>query len=286
MALGRGLGELLGEVETAYENSTPSSHSGIEEIDVNAIIPNPNQPRKIFDDAKLKELSESIKKHGLLQPITVVESTDGKFTLVAGERRLRAHKLAGLNRIKAIVSNVDEMQLRELALIENIQRDDLNIIELAYSYAQLVNEHSLTHEDLSERIFKSRSAITNTLRLLQLTPYVQQFIAGDKISAGHGKVMLGLEEDVQKKVADSIVGQKLSVRETEQLVKELKSSDVKKASNVKIKREKYNFEPIKPVIDLLGALDLKVKAEKNYIKIEINSQDDIQKISNTFSNTL
>lgn len=286
MALGRGLGELLGEVQTAYENSTPSSHAGIEEINVSAIIPNPNQPRKIFDDAKLKELSESIKKHGLLQPVTVVESGNGKFTLVAGERRLRAHKLAGLETIKAIVSNIEEMQLRELALIENIQRDDLNIVELAYSYAQLINEHSLTHEDLSSRVFKSRSTITNTLRLLQLTPYVQQLIAGDKISAGHGKVMLGLEDDVQKKVADSIVGQKLSVRETEQLVKELKRPDEKKTQKAKKKTTKYDFTPIKSVIDLLGALDLKVKAEKNYIKIEINSQDDIDKISNTFSNTL
>ena len=286
MALGRGLGELLGEVETAYDNSTPSAKEGIEELDVNIVVPNPNQPRKIFDEAKLQELSESIKKHGLLQPITVVESSDGKFTLVAGERRLRAHKLAGIDTIKAIITNIEELQLRELALIENIQRDDLNIIELAYSYAQLINEHSLTHEDLSEKVFKSRSSITNTLRLLQLSPYVQQMLASEKISAGHAKVMLGLDDQTQQKVADSIIGQKLSVRETEQLVKELKKPDEKKEAKPKSKKEKYNFEPIKPVIDLLGALDLKVKAEKNYIKIEINSQDDIDKISNTFSNTL
>lgn len=286
MALGRGLGELLGEVETAYDNSTPSAKEGIEELDVNVIVPNPNQPRKIFDEAKLQELSESIKKHGLLQPVTVVESSDGKFTLVAGERRLRAHKLAGIDTIKAIITNIEELQLRELALIENIQRDDLNIIELAYSYAQLINEHSLTHEDLSEKVFKSRSSITNTLRLLQLSPYVQQMLASEKISAGHAKVMLGLDDQTQQKVADSIIGQKLSVRETEQLVKEIKKPDEKKEVKPKSKKEKYNFEPIKPVIDLLGALDLKVKAEKNYIKIEINSQDDIDKISNTFSNTL
>ncbi len=285
MALGRGLGELLGEVETAYENSTPASNSGIAALDVNAITPNPNQPRKIFDEEKLKELSESIKKHGLLQPVTVVEADDG-YILVAGERRLRAHKMAGMTTIKAIITNLEELQLREVALIENIQRDDLNIVELAYSYAQLLNEHSLTHDDLSQKVFKSRSSITNTLRLLQLSPYVQQMLANEKISAGHGKIMLGLSEDDQKKVADSIVGQKLSVRETEQLVKQMKSTPEKKPKKLKSKQEKFDFEPIQNVIELLGALDLKVKAEKNYIKIEINSQDDIDRISNTFSNTL
>lgn len=287
MALGRGLGELLGEVETAYENSTPDAPaSGVAEIDVNIIAPNPNQPRKIFDEEKLKELSESIKRHGLLQPVTVVAADDDTYILVAGERRLRAHKMAGIEKIKAIVTNIEELQLREIALIENIQRDDLNIIELAYSYAQLLNEHSLTHEDLSEKVFKSRSSITNTLRLLQLSPYVQQMLANEKISAGHGKVMLGLSEDDQKKVADSIVGQKLSVRETEQLVKELKTTPEKKAKKAKTKQPNIDFAPIQNVIDLLGALDLKVKAEKNYIKIEINSQDDIDRISNTFGNTL
>ncbi len=286
MALGRGLGELLGEVETAYENSTPTSNAGVAEIDVNIIVPNPNQPRKIFDEEKLQELSQSIQKHGLLQPVTVVEDGDGGYILVAGERRLRAHKMAGMPTIKAIITNIEELQLREIALIENIQRDDLNIIELAYSYAQLLNEHSLTHDDLSQKVFKSRSSITNTLRLLQLSPYVQQMLANEKISAGHGKIMLGLSEDDQKKVADSIVGQKLSVRETEQLVKQMKATPEKKAKKLKTKQEKFDFEPIQNVIDLLGALDLKVKAEKNYIKIEITSQDDIDRISNTFSNTL
>lgn len=287
MALGRGLGELLGEVETAYENSTPDSKTGFRELDVQNILPNPNQPRKIFDETKLQELAKSIKKHGLLQPVTVIESEEeDKFILIAGERRLRAHKLAKIDKIKAIITNVEELQLRELALIENIQRDDLNIIELAYSYAQLINEHSLTHEDLSERVFKSRSSITNTLRLLQLSPYVQQLLANDKISAGHAKVMLGLSENDQKMVADSILGQKLSVRETEKLVKELKQNPEKKPAKVKKKNDNFDFKPVQNMVDFLGAMNLKVKAEKNYIKIEITSQDDIDKISHTFSNTL
>jgi len=287
MALGRGLGELLGEVETAYGNSNKSTKSGIVELDVNKIKPNPNQPRRIFDEDKLKELSDSIVAHGLIQPITVIESEDDEFILIAGERRLRAHKLANLEVIKAIIVDIEELRLREIALIENIQRDDLNVIELAYSYAQLINEHNITHEELSKRVFKSRTSITNTLRLLQLSSYVQQMLANDKISAGHAKVLLGLDEGTQRKVADSIFGQKLSVRETEDLVRELKSMEKKseKKSNKK-KKENFDFSPLNNALETLKKSQLKVKAEKNYFKIEINSQEDIEKISNYFGNTL
>ncbi|XPV69447.1 MAG: ParB/RepB/Spo0J family partition protein [Halarcobacter sp.] len=287
MALGRGLGELLGEVETAYGNSNKSSKSGVIELDVNKIKPNPSQPRRIFDEDKLKELSESILAHGLIQPISVFESDDDTYTLIAGERRLRAHKLANLEVIKAIIVDIEEFRLRELALIENIQRDDLNVIELAYSYAQLINEHNITHEELSKRVFKSRTSITNTLRLLQLSSYVQQMLANDKISAGHAKVLLGLDEDTQKKVADSISGQKLSVRETEVLVRDLKASEKKgeKKSN-KTKKQNFDFSPLKNTLETLQKSKLKVKAEKNYFKIEIRSQEDIEKISNYFGNTL
>jgi ParB family chromosome partitioning protein len=182
MALGRGLGELLGEVESAYESNNSDDYaSKVADLDVSLIQANPNQPRKIFDEDKLQELSSSIIEHGLLQPITVVQNDDDTFTLISGERRLRAHKLANLETIKSIVSDVDSFKLRELALIENIQRDDLNIVELAYSYAQLINEHNLTHDELSKKVFKSRTSITNTLRLLQLSSYVQQFLASNKI---------------------------------------------------------------------------------------------------------
>ena len=282
MALGRGLGELLGEVESAYENSTRSNKSGVLKIDVSIIKANPNQPRKIFDEEKLNDLSESIKEHGLLQPIVVIENGNNSYTLVAGERRLRAHKLAKIDKIKAIVIDADEFKLRELALIENIQRDDLNIIELAYCYAQLLNEHSITHEELSKKVFKSRTSITNTLRLLQLNSYVQQFLASDKISAGHAKVMLGLSSDEQKMVCDSIIGQKLSVRETEKLVKELKEKDIEKPKNNKPKSI-YNFTPLNSIVAKLKENNLKVKVEKNYFKIEFNSQDEIDKIISYFN---
>ena len=282
MALGRGLGELLGEVESAYENSTRSNKSGVFKIDVTAIKANPNQPRKIFDEEKLNDLSESIKEHGLLQPIVVIENEDSTYTLIAGERRLRAHKLANIDKIKAIIIDADELKLRELALIENIQRDDLNIIELAYCYAQLLNEHSITHEELSRKVFKSRTSITNTLRLLQLNSYVQQFLASDKISAGHAKIMLGLTNDEQKMVCDSIVGQKLSVRETEKLVKELKEKDIEKPKKDKPK-DAYNYTPLNSIVEKLKENNLKVKVEKNYFKIEFNSQEEVDRIISYFN---
>ncbi len=282
MALGRGLGELLGEVEFAYEKSTSIKNQGIKKIDVSLILPNPNQPRKIFDEEKLQELSESIKAHGLLQPIVVFENSDGTYTLVAGERRLRAHKLAQIEEIKAIIVDENELKLRELALIENIQRDDLNIIELAFCYAQLLNEHSITHEELSKKVFKSRTSITNTLRLLQLSPYVQQNLASDKISAGHAKTMLGLSVDEQKLVCDTIIGQKLSVREAEKLIKDLKEKDIEKPKKVQ-NLTKYDFNPLNDLVSKLKDDKLKVKLEKNYFKIEFNSQEDIEKISSYFN---
>ncbi|MCT7500559.1 ParB/RepB/Spo0J family partition protein [Aliarcobacter cryaerophilus] len=281
MALGRGLGELLGEVETAYGKSSGNSNSGVNKIEVSLIKPNPNQPRKIFDEEKLQELSASIKEHGLLQPIVVVEDEDGTYTLIAGERRLRAHKLANIEEIKAIIVDKDEFKLRELALIENIQRDDLNIIELAFCYAQLLNEHNITHEELSKKVFKSRTSITNTLRLLQLSSYVQQFLATDKISAGHAKMMIGLTTEDQKKICDTIIGQKLSVRETEKLIKDLKEKDTPKPKKEKVTNS-YNLSNLKSFADFLKNDKIKAKIDKNSIKIEFNSQEDIDKISSYF----
>lgn len=286
MALGRGLSELLGEVETAYENSTSSSSKGVTELDIHLIKPNPSQPRKIFDETKLKELSDSIVRHGLLQAVSVIKTDNSEYILIAGERRLRAHKLAGLETIKATIIEAEEFKLRELALIENIQRDDLNIIELAYSYAQLINEHNLTHDELSEMVFKSRSSITNTLRLLTLTVYVQQLLGNDKITAGHAKVMIGLGDDEQKKVADSIIGQKLSVRETETLVKNLKNSDKKVTKKASQKTQNYDLKPLNNIVEKLKSDNLKIKLQNNSLTIKIDSQEDIEKISKHFGNTL
>jgi len=286
MALGRGLGELLGEIETAYENSNENNTDSQSQIDIDKIDTNPYQPRKIFNEEKLKELSDSILRNGLLQPIVVTKNED-RYLLIAGERRLRATKLAGFDQIKAIILNVDNDKLRELALIENIQRDDLNIIEIAYSYAGLINDYNITHEELAQVVSKSRSSISNTLRLLTLSSYTQKMVGSNKISTGHAKVIVGLSEEEQKLIVDSIIGQKLSVRETEQLVKKIKDSgnDTTKITHSdKIKNSTYNYEILQNVTNKLKEDKLESKIEKNYFKIKINSQKDIETIAKYFKN--
>lgn len=220
-ALGRGLGALLSEIEEAYDNELPKK-GGVEEIVISKIRPNPYQPRKHFDSESLAELSESIKTHGLLQPIVVKEDLDG-YILIAGERRLRASKLAKYKTIKAIIVSVTDEQMRQQALIENIQRDELNAIDLAQAYQELIDIHELTHDQLSQTVHKSRAQITNTLRLLQLSEKGRKALIEGKISAGHAKAIVGLEPQEQMMMIDSIIGQKLSVRDVESMVKKIKS---------------------------------------------------------------
>ena len=285
MALGRGLGELLGEIETAYGKS--SGNQIPQELDINLIIANPHQPRRVFNEEKLQELSNSILMHGLLQPILVV-AEDDHYILIAGERRLRASKMAGIEKIKANIAEIEPKKFRELAIIENIQRDDLNVIELAYSYAQLINEHLLTHEDLAKIVSKSRASVTNTLRLLTLSVYAQQMIGNDKISGGHAKVLVGLAENEQKIVIDTIVGQKLSVRETEKLVSNMKKDQNKDETNNKKNKivDHFDFSPLSVAIEYLESQNFKIKTEKNFLKIELNSQEDIEKLSKYLKNSI
>ena len=285
MALGRGLGELLGEIEVSYENSSENNNHTINELDINLIEPNPYQPRKVFNEDKINELSESIIEHGLLQPIVVTR--DGlQYLIVAGERRLRASKLANKTKIKAIVLEVDNSKLRELALIENIQRDDLNIIEISNSYAGLINDYNMTHEELSKIVSKSRSSVSNILRLLTLSDYSKDMLSLNKISLGHAKVIIGLEESEQKLIINSIIGQKLNVRETEILVKKLKEKSTKK-EEIKSKtttKNEFNYQQLKSLTEILMKNNLKVKIDKDYFKIKINSQEDIEKIAHHFNN--
>lgn len=221
--LGRGLGELLSEVSQAYENNLMGSENDdrIVEIEIDQIQSNPYQPRKKFDPSTLRELADSIKEYGLLQPILVYKNQEN-YVLIAGERRYRASQLCGKNTIKAIVADLDLNRLREVALIENIQREDLNPIDLAYAYDELLKHYEFTHEELAERIQKSRVHITNTLRLLHLSSNVQKLLIDEKITQGHAKVLVGLEENMQEKFAHTIIGRKLSVRETEKMVQNLK----------------------------------------------------------------
>ena len=280
MALGRGLSELLGEVETAYENNIEDNNNVIE-IDIFKINPNPYQPRKIFDEEKIQELSDSILSHGLLQPIIVTKDYD-KYIVVAGERRLRASKLAKLKTIKVIVINIEDKKLREYALIENIQRADLNILEIAYSYSSLINEHNITHEELALMVHKSRSSITNILRLLTLSVYTQQMLSANKISQGHAKLIIGLDEDEQKKIVDSIIGQKLSIRETDKLIKELKNNKEIILKDITKNKIKYDFTNLTNIIDSLEDNKLKIKITKNSLNFIINSQEDIENLLKYF----
>lgn len=224
LALGRGLGAILGEVEKAYENDLNDNSDLVVELDIHSIKPNPFQPRKHFDTTALEELASSIKEHGLLQPILVFADDEEGYSLIAGERRLRASKLAGFSTIKAIIVDIKAERLREVALIENIQREDLNPIDLAQSYKELIEDYGITHEELAKKISKSRTQITNTLRLLTLSLEVQEQLLEGKITQGHAKVLVGLAPEEQKVALDSIIGQRLSVRETESLIKNLKET--------------------------------------------------------------
>lgn len=274
MALGRGLGAILEEVGQAYDNEVAeASADQIREINVNAISANPYQPRKTFDKEALRELSESIKRHGLLQPIVVIEKDDG-YLLVAGERRLRAHKLAGLDTIKAVIADVeiDDAKLRELALIENIQREDLNAMELAHSYDELIKVYEITHDELSEVVNKSRSQITNTLRLLSLSSYVQKRLIDGAISQGHAKILVGFEEDDQKLLVDTIIGQKLSVRESEILAKNRKNRD---EVDVTPKKKSSFIDNYKN--SLKKTLPFAFKVKNNSLEINFKSDDEIEK---------
>ncbi|MCK9455162.1 MAG: ParB/RepB/Spo0J family partition protein [Sulfurimonas sp.] len=275
--LGRGLGALLGEIDEAYENEI-SQKDSIVEIPLKDIRPNPFQPRKHFEESSLYELSESIKNDGLLQPIVVTEDIDG-YVLIAGERRLRASKLAKLKTIRAIILNSDDQKMRQFALIENIQRDELNSIELAHAYGELIKLHEITQEELSTRIHKSRTHITNTIRLLQLSQKTQRALIEKKISTGHAKVLVGLDEKQQQLIVNSIIGQKLSVREVEATIKSIKNS--KSDLSDKTESCSYDFSSLK---ERLSELGFKNKNSAKSLTIEFEDEEQIEKFLNFFSN--
>ena len=209
--LGRGLGALIGEESSAEK-------SAILELDVNELDPNLSQPRKHFDEEKLEELAQSIRTYGIVQPIIVQRSGD-RFTIIAGERRYRAARLAGLTVVPVVIKEYSEMEFMEVSLVENLQREDLNPIEEAQAMRMLMDEHSLTQDELSGRLGKSRSAVANTLRLLSLPEEVRVMVVSGELSSGHARCLITLQSDHDKiMLARRIVSQGLSVRETEALV--------------------------------------------------------------------
>ena len=287
--LGRGLSAILGEVEEAYQNNLNDNSGLVVEIEIDKIKPNPLQPRKVFDNESLQELAASIQEHGLLQPILVYEDMDNsdEYFLIAGERRLRASKIAHKESIKAIIVDVQEEKLRELALIENIQREDLNPIDLAQSYKELIEDYGITHEELAKKLSKSRTQITNTLRLLELDKNVQKYVLENKISQGHAKVLVALPKEQQNIIANSIIGQKLSVHDTENLIRKLKEGQLqdKKISSLTQNRiSPHSKEQLEKICKAIQKQNLNIKLQKNKIIVEFSNDEEVERFSKILPN--
>lgn len=276
MGLGKGIGSLF------PEESSLVQENGIVELNITRVEPNANQPRKTFDNEKLEILADSIRQHGLIQPIIVTKNENDTYTIVAGERRWRAAKKAGLTKISAVIKEYSSQTVTEVALIENLQREDLNPIEEALGYRDLINTYNLTQEQISQRIGKSRSAIANSMRLLSLEPELQKYVISGEISEGHARAALSLEGiTLREFFINRIIEDGLNVRQAEKLAKELqkeprpaKTKDIS-AYDVEIQRIQSNLE---------SHFGTKVKInhgnKKGKIEIEYYGNDDLERILN------
>ena len=253
-------------------------------VKISSVEPNVNQPRKQFDEDALLELSESIKQYGVLQPLLVSDKKD-YYEIIAGERRWRAAKLAGLKEIPVIVKEFSEQELVEISLIENIQREDLNPVEEAMAYKRLIDEFHLKQDEIAERVGKSRTAVTNSMRLLKLNEKVQQMVIDDMISTGHARALLGLNDlEKQYTVAQQIFDEKLSVRETEKLVKKIQQEknqkDTEKNKKIDPKLEAICHdleEKMKGILGTKVAINQKDN-KKGKIEIEYYSMDELERL--------
>ncbi|MDU4884509.1 ParB/RepB/Spo0J family partition protein [uncultured Clostridium sp.] len=283
--LGKGLNALipedttLGTLDTKVEKTKNIKEKSSILIDINLIKSNEGQPRKSFDDEKILELAESIKSNGIIQPL-ILKKVDDEYIIVAGERRWRAAKAIGLKEVPAIVMNLTEKQVLEISLIENIQREDLNSIEEALAYKKLISDFNLTQEELSKRIGKSRVTITNTLRLLNLSEDVQQYIIEGVISEGHGRALLGITDSkVQCELAQNVIDDKLSVRELEILIRKLKTSPTRAKSKTSNETNPYYKDVTYKLENYFGTkVNITNKNNKGKIEIEYYSEEDLQRI--------
>ena len=298
MAIKRGLGRGLESLFAMYDeeesnenititqpvqpvkNGEVKSDAGVKEVDLDLIMPNPNQPRKNFDPEALDDLAASIKVHGVIQPIVLNKSSDGKYLIIAGERRFRASKIAGLKTIPAIVKNYTDKQIKEISIIENLQREDLNPIEAARAIKQLMEEYKLTQETVSERIGKSRSNIANTLRLLNLYPDVIKMVEDGRLSAGHARTLVVVEDTTaQLKLANQCVKEKWNVRDLEKAVKKATNPEIIKKKPI----QEQSLELKELVQEMQRVLSTKVSAigndNKGRIYIDYYSRDDLDRIS-------
>ncbi len=280
--LGRGLSALFSDTEEAYENATEGLTGGATELSLADIYPNPDQPRKAFDEGALLDLTNSIKEHGVISPIVVNRDPGGTYMIIAGERRYRAAKNAGLTTIPAVIKELDEREIQEISLIENLQREDLNPIEAAYGMKKLMEEYDLTQETLAERLGKSRPAIANTLRLLTLSEEVIALVREGKLSSGHARTLVPVPKEEQPTLAAECVKEGWSVREMERAVKQfLNPPEVlnrqKEAKNALANAELKHFverlrTTFKTKVSLIGT------EKKGRIYIDYYSRDDLDRI--------
>lgn len=277
--LGKGLSAIISTSSApveALEKGIEQSADKIVELDINAVLPNPDQPRTRFDEPEIKGLAASIEAVGLLQPI-IVRRTENGFCVVAGERRLRASKLAGLKRIRAIIIEADEVRNLTLALIENIQRTDLNPIEEAEAYRVLIDRFNLRQQDIAARVGKDRATVANCLRLLQLPPEIREALSGGEISAGHAKVLLSVDGGRQTALFREIMKKALSVRALEQVVQE--ESGKKKPAKKKPAKEAHLRKMEEELVSVLGTkVEIRHAAGKGKIEISYYSLDDFDRI--------
>ena len=271
----RGLGKGL---EALIPKAEHKEKEFVVEMDTESLTPNLFQPRKNFDKEKMEELKDSIKKHGMIQPIIVRKMANG-YEIVAGERRLKAAKEIGLKKIPAIIKSVNNEKSLEIALVENIQREDLNPVEQANAFKRLADEFNLTQQELAEATGKSRALVTNTIRLLKLNPEIQKNISEGKISFGHAKLLLSIEdEEVQKAVCDRIIASGLSVRDTERLIKNIEKVQKKqfKVKNITIEQ----FPEVEGKLrDLLGTkISILYDGKRGKINIEFYNKEDLRRI--------
>lgn len=277
-ALGRGLEELFNneqinfdQIEERILDSTSTDE--IVELPVEELRPNPYQPRKVFDEEKLKELADSIKEHGIFQPIIVKRSSIKGYEIIAGERRVKASKMIGLEKIPAIVRDFTDQEMMEIALLENLQRENLNAIEEATAYRNLLNAMEVTQEELAKRLGKSRTHITNMLGLLTLPEEVKDMMIEEKISMSHARVLSKLEnKDEIVRLANKIVDENLNVRDIEDLSKD---DTIEKSHKIK-KREPNEYEYIQNI--MCEKLGTKVKITSNKINISFNNVNDLNRI--------
>jgi len=281
-ALGRGLGALLNDTEQVNSGETTVVVNNINEIPVENIETNPYQQRTVFDETALNELAESIKVQGIIQPITVRKLNDTTYQLISGERRYQASKRAGLTHITAYIRTANDQQMLEMALIENIQRENLNALEIALSYQRLLSECNLKQEELGDRVGKNRSTVTNYLRLLKLPPDIQAGLRDSKISMGHARALISVDLiDDQLAVYKKILEQDLSVRKTEELVRQLENARVKAPKEIKSSPLSKEIVQLQTKLTSHFGTKIQIKTDENTkgeIKIPFVSGEDLNRI--------